>query len=382
MSTEEMKDIIRNGPAPIPKEDFVGAGSYELNLACSGHTSGAIPKGTYIIIIGDTDSGKTWVANNIFAEAAHNSNFENYRLISDRPERGVRFDVAYFFGQKTADRIEPPRRDKNGEEIHSETVEELFDHLKDAFEVGKPFIYVIDSIDALTTEDDEKKEEEERKARRKDKKKKKAGSDADAAMNDEPKVSGSYGVAAAKKISRRIKRICSKLAKTGSIFIVINQTRDNIGFGAKFKPKVRAGGNALIFYARLQMWMSVKEKIKKKVKGKSRKVGTVSKVEIKRNSFTGKERTIELRIDNSVGIDRIGSSIHYLVEEGHWEGGWNREHTKFMVTAPEFDFDGEKEDLAQLIIEKDREKDLRWLVGHVWKGIEKACQLKRKRYYD
>lgn len=73
------------------------------------------------------------------------------------------------------------------------------------------------------------------------------------------------------------------------------------------------------FYATLELWTSVKEKIKKVVRGKPRQLGIVASVQVKKNRLTGKESTVEVPFYHSCGIDDTGSCVDYLVEEGRWK---------------------------------------------------------------
>ena len=121
----------------------------------------------------------------------------------------------------------------------------------------------------------------------------------------------------AKINATNLRRFLTPLKKSGSILIIINQTRDNLGFG--FEKKTRSGGHALRFYANIEMWSSVKRKTSKTVRGKPRQLGVECKIQIKKNRITGRERTIFLPIYHSFGIDDIGSCIDYLLTEDYWK---------------------------------------------------------------
>jgi RecA/RadA recombinase len=221
---------------------------------------------------------------------------------------------------------------------------------------GKPFIRVLDSMDALTSEAEDEKFEEQKKARRK-------GNDA----------AGSYGDGKAKKNSSGIRRVLAALRRSGSILIIICQTRDNLGFG--FEKKTRSGGRALRFYATLELWSSIKGVISKNVLGKSRQIGIRCGIQVKKNRITGRIPPIEIPIYTSSGFDDTGSCVDYLIEEGHWS------ETKGKVTAPEFDFTGKPEKLIQMIEGGGWEKELHQLVSEIWYKIEKACTVERKPRY-
>ena len=340
------------GPQP---EEFVSTGSTLLNLACSGHPRRGFAAGYFYWLVGDSTSGKTFLALTCFAEAMRNRHFKNYRIILDQPERGALMDLSRFFGATVAERIEAPRPDGTP----SETIEDFYDHIDDALGIGKPFIYVLDSHDALFSEAEDETFHKQKTARRK-------GRDA----------AGSYGDGKAKKNSAGIRRLLPRLKKSGSILIMISQTRDNFNqFTARFNPKVAAGGRALKFYATVELWSSVREKIRKPVRGKNRTVGIVCRVDTKKNRFTGRDRTVEFPIYHTVGIDDVGGCVDWLVAEGHWK------EKAGVVDAREFHFKETPESVVKKIESIGAERELQDVVAGVWAEIEKGCTVERKPRY-
>lgn len=335
-------EVVRKG---------LSTGSTLLNLACSGQADVGFLPGTYVFLVGDSASGKSFLSLTCLAEAALNPSFKNYRFIYDNAENGALMDIGKFFGQETARRLETA--------TISNTLEGFFYNLDDAFTEARPFIYVLDSMDCLTTEEETDKFSEGKQASR-------AGKQA----------TGSYGTSKAKANSAGIRRIIPKLKDTGSILIIISQTRDNIGFGSQFNPKTRSGGHALRFYATLEIWSSIRVRIKKTVRGKERQLGIICKAEVKKNRLTGRERSVEIPILHSSGIDDLGSCCDYLIDEGHWsKSGVN-------VAAGEFDHKGSRDKLIAKIEDEGREQELRQLVVQVWTEIELASHVPRKRRYD
>lgn len=353
----KLKEKLQAKKQTKPVEGL-STGSTLLNLACSNNPNVGFTKGRYYFLVGDSSSGKSFLSMTCLAEASINPAFDNYRFIGDNPEDGLLMDKIRFFGKAVEDRLEPPAGTKDNPK-HSSTVEEFYYHVDDATAEGKPFIYILDSMDCLTTEDDQDKFKEQKKAHNKDK-----------------SVSGSYGTAKAKANSRNLSQIIPALRKSGSILIIISQTRDNIGFGAQFNPKTRSGGKALRFYATLEIWSSVKEHIKKVVKGKQRDIGIVSQLRIKKNRQTGREPVVDVNILHSVGIDDLGSMVGYLVEEKHWtqvKGG--------HINATELEVNLREEDLIKHIEENNLEKKLKQVVSQVWREIEEGCKVTRKPRY-
>lgn len=359
--SKNRKDILleTKEQRELRTEDFVSTGSTLLNCAISGHYERGFAKGKYYFIVGDSASGKTFLTLTCLAEAANNPSFDNHRFIYDNAEDGALMDVQRFFGKKVYKRLEfPAEGDVANESFFSSTIEEFYFNVDDAIKKGQPFIYILDSMDALSSEQEIDKFDETKTAHRK-------GND----------TAGSYGDGKAKKNSANLRRLLTPLRKTDSILIIVNQTRDNLGFG--FEKKTRSGGHALRFYATVELWSSVKGKIKKTVKGKSRQLGINCKVQIKKNRITGRERSIVIPIFHSFGIDDVGSCIDYLVDEGHWPTKGNMIHAEDLDHKP-----CSRNKLIKLVEENDQEYDLRDIVGETWNEIERASEVKRKKRYE
>lgn len=279
---------------------FLSTGSTLVNLACTNRPEGGFVKGNYFFFVGDSASGKTWLSLTCFAEANINSHFDDYRFIYDNGEaRSKLIDLERYFGAQTTERIEPPCWEGDKESA-SETVQEFYYNLKAALEEDQPCIYVLDSENSLTSQGEKKKGDEARKA-----------------FEQGKETAGSYGDGKAKVHSEQLRQMMRPLEDTGSILVMISQTRDNIN-PMSFETKTRSGGRALRFYAALEMWTAVKSKIYKTVKGTKRQIGINVEVRIKKNSITGRERSVVIPIYNGHGIDDVGSCVDYLLTEKHW----------------------------------------------------------------
>ncbi len=345
----------------LTRKNLLSSGSTLLNLACSNNPWGAFLKGHYYLLVGDSKAGKTWISMSCFAEAAHNKHFDDYRLIFDNPEDGALFDIAKFFGKATAKRVEAPaysgKIERGKVALCSKSIEEFYYYIDDAIQDGRPFIYVLDSMDSVGSEDDEKKWKKTKKAYRADK-----------------EIEGSYGTSKAKKNSENLHRLMTPLKESGSILLIVNQTRDNLGFG--HTKTTRSGGRALFFYSSVCTWSSVKESIRKTVRGKPRKIGSIVKIKIEKNRLTGREPTVEIPIYPNHGIDDVGSCVDYLISEGVF----TKSGTK--IKAEMFEFKGSASKLIRKIEEENLEKDLRKLTGITWNEIIEASGVKRKRRYE
>jgi len=348
-------------PSPSPElEGALSTGSTLLNLACTDTPHAGFLKGGYYYIVGDSASGKTWISLTCFAEACRNPNFKDYRLIFDDVEGGALMDIERYFGKTVAERMEPPRYRK-GEPVCSDTVESFYIHINRLLDEGRPFIYVLDSQDALTSLASIEKFREQQEAIEKGK-----------------EVVGFYTDGKAKYHSEHLRQVLSRIRKLGCILIIIGQTRDNLGIG--FEPKTRSGGRALRFYAHLEIWTSVASKIKRVVRGKERTVGVRCLAEVKKNRITGKvgkDRSVTIPIYYDLGIDDVGSCVEFLVSENYWK----KVEGKRVIQCPEINFEGTLESVISYIEENNLEPKLQELVGKVWNEIEEACSLNRKRRY-
>ena len=182
------------------------------------------------------------------------------------------------------------------------------------------------------------------------------------------KVAGSYGMAKAKQNSENLRRAMRGVRRTGSILLIISQTRDSL-YG-----KTRGGGRALRFYSTVEVWTKPVGKITKTVLGKEREVGTRVEFKTVKNRITGRLYSVELEIYPNLGIDDLGACVDYLVEEGKW-GIKDKTLTGTLVG------DGTREKVIKLIERRGLEGKVRELCGKVWAEVEAAMALKRKNRY-
>lgn len=365
MKAKELKKKLEE-PKKITQTDYsqgLSTGLTLLNKACSGRTTIGLLPGHFYLLVGGSRAGKTMLARKFFAEASINTIYDAYHFIDDNPERGALMDNVKFFGKRMATRMRPPNNRGS-----SKTLEEFYDNIDDAEKLNEPFMYLLDSEDALSSEAEVNKAKKDKNIRRKNK----------SGAEEEEKIKGSYGDGKAKKNSSGLRLAHNSLEATNSILIMIKQERDNIGNDAFFNPKTRSGGRALTFYASLEFWFSVRKKITKKVRGNTVVTGSILRIEIKKNRIAGRDRTIEVPFYPGYGFDDLGSCVNYLIKWEHWKGS----EDKGRVTAPEFDFDGSQEKLIQRIQNEGKEKDLKRIVSEVWDEVEESVLIKRKPLYE
>ena len=352
---------------PIEKNALLKTGCTVLDLAISGRRAGGFAKGHYFWMCGDSSSGKTFLTLTCLAEATLNKAFDNYRFIYDCPERGALMDFTKHFGSRMVKRLEEPGVDENGAPGCSMEIEDFYYNVDDALSKaekpgGTPFIYLLDSMDSLDSKYSERKFQEAKKAAR-------SGT----------KAKGDYGDGKAKINSTRLRRVVARLAKTGSILIILSQTRDNPAAGPFEEQQTVAGGKSLRFYATVQLWSSVGSRIKKTINKKEVQVGVHCRVKVKKNRLTGKERTVEFPIYYDTGIDDLGGMVDFLAYWGYWP------KNKTGIIDASVDFNGivkQRTALISWIEENDLRDDLEDVVEMAWADIERRLAVSRKSKYE
>jgi hypothetical protein len=280
--------------------------------------------------------------------------FDGYHLIYDDVEQACEFDISSLFGQVTVDRMESPEMDENGVPVYSCTVQDFHANIVGRIEKKEPFIYILDSLDALDSEEDRKKADDMIKAR-----------------NSGKEITGTYGMAKSKAMSWILRHVVSGIKTMESVLIIISQTRDNIS-PVSFVRKTRAGGRALEFYCTHELWLAVGKTIEKK----GLPIGVNTKIKITKNKLTGKKRTISMPLYYSYGLDDIGASIDWLISNGHWDkkGG--------KIDADDLGIFATKKKLIREIdsdIIKKRKLDS--ILAKAWKELEDSLLLNRKPKY-
>jgi RecA/RadA recombinase len=336
---------------------FVPTGSALLNLALSDRADGGFLTGRIVNIIGDSSSGKTFQAFTLLAETAYTPTFDDYLLIKDDSEEADEFALAKLFGQAVADRILPPSLDRENPG-NSHTMLDFQSNIRRLLKGDKPFIYVQDSFDSLTTEEELKHAAENQKAH-------------DAGKE----TKGTYGMNKAAQASVLLRLLAADIKRTQSLVIIISQTRDNID-PMSFQKRTRAGGKALYFYCSYEAWLAVAQKLSTKINDKNRNIGVISRIKITKNKFNGKVREVDLPIYYDYGTDDIGACVDFLIGEKHWSKNANG-----GIAADEFKTVSTRTKLISLIEGKGLTDRLHAITQKVWLEIEEKLKLGRKPKY-
>lgn len=268
-----------------------------------------IPAGKFINIVGDKSAGKTFLSNEFIANAYYKYG-DKFKWVYDDCESGYSFDTESMYGLE----IMPINPD---ERIHSENVEDAFCNIANfakSLKKSEFGIYVIDSLDGLTSyEQDERAEERLKKF-------------------DEGKKleKGTMGMGKQKYLSQEFcPELCSVIEKKNILVIIISQIRENID-PYSFEKFSRSGGKAIDFYAHTVLWLAGAKKILKKEVS----VGNVVKAKTTKSKTPRPFRECFFNFLYDYGLDDIGTNVDYLfdlrTEKGElntkskaikWEGG-------------------------------------------------------------
>jgi RecA/RadA recombinase len=258
-----------------------------LNLVIGAGITEGYPAGCIINVVGDKSVGKSFIACELIAAAKHK--YKELKWIYDDCESGFTFNTEYLYGVEIMpEDIQDRTRSRTVEQSYS-NVRTFADSLKKK-EMG---IYVIDSLDGLTSQELEKRGDERYEKHKK-------GKEFD---------KGTYQMAKQKFLSQEFfPHIAELIERKNILLVIISQTRDEIG--SFFKSQTRSGGKALDFYSHTALWLSVVTKIKKL----DRVVGVTVKAFTKKSKTPRPYRSCTFNLIFDYGLDNIGTSVYFLFD--------------------------------------------------------------------
>jgi len=179
-----------------------------------------------------------------------------------------------------------------------ENVEEAFyciDKFAKSLEKDEFGIYVLDSLDALTSEEQDKRAEERIDA-----------------IENEKEMKGTYGMGKAKYLSQEFfPQLCKTLENKNILLIIISQIRDNTDMFS-FEKYSRAGGKALDFYCYMVIWLSTAKRITAKYNGQEAIIGGTNKLKVTKGKVPRPYRECFYTYYYSYGIDNVATGVDYL----------------------------------------------------------------------
>lgn len=327
---------------------YLPTGCSLLNLVCSGKVEGGYKAGTVVRIIGGSDSGKSLLALTACAEL-HRVGGEHL-LFYDDAENAMEFPIQRFGLAESL--LNADGQNFMEDQSSSFTVEEFYFNIYDKLKEGKPFLYVLDSMDALdsATSVDAFEENKELFERGRD-------------------MKGAYGDGKASKNSQHLRKVKGMLKSTNSLLIMISQTRDNIGgYGA---AQITSGGRALKFYSCYQVWVSRKSDLTRVIDGETVKVGNLVRVKVDKNHATGCHFEFDMPVYFGYGIDDEITTILFLLQRKVW-----KKNGAFIDTNGFIDVKLSQRQLAEKIrADSDLKSKFNQLFFEAWTKMQESVVL-------
>ena len=257
---------------------FIPSGSILLDCVLGG----GWPLGRIANIVGDKSTGKTLLA----IEACNNfaRKFPKGKIWYRESEAAFDADYAQALGLP----LKRVRFGPRGLDSAWSTVEDVFEDLSKVIDkykgTGRPGLYIIDSLDALST---------------------RAGLKRD--------LGEGYRLDKPKLLSELFERTVGPIKETNLSVLIISQVRDRIGFVVGEKHR-RSGGRALDFYASQALWLTHIKTLKRTVHGQKRAWGIRILAQTKKNKITTSFQNCEFTVRFRYGIDDVPSALQYLAE--------------------------------------------------------------------
>lgn len=339
----------------IEERPYFYTGSDVIDLVVGGGKMG-FPAGKIINIVGDKSAGKSFLCCEIIAAAKHKYK-DSFVWAYDDAESGFSFNTEKLYGFE----IMSEDIDKR---FKSKTVEDMSCNVRKFLKSISPDqvgIYVLDSLDGLSSEELEDRADKRQKAFEK----------------DEEFSEGSYQMASAKFLSQEFFRTCTDdIQDKNCLFIVVSQLRENVGAGL-YAPKFkRAGGKAMDFYCHTVLWLTTLEKIEKK----GRAIGVVINAETKKSKTARPFREGTCTVLFDYGIDNIGSNLDFLFDLRGKRG-------ELLKSAKAIEWNEgmepmTRDELITYIETNKLRKELRQRVIDKWDAIEAEIAVKRPGKYE
>jgi len=286
MGVKEQIDRIERGEHMSGQDDSrsISTGSELLDLIIGGGGWG--PFGKVVNIIGDSSSGKTFVA----CEAI----YQGKKILKDKlkiryndAESGFNFNTMDLYGYSMTDYL-----------TQTPTIESFASDLQQFCKTinvakGEYGIYVVDSFDGLASDADieefDKRLDAHEKGKTYDK--------------------GSYDMSKQKFSSKLFRTLSQTIESSNVLLIIISQIRDNIGvsFGQQWKI---SGGQALKFYSTIRLFLQSVDKFIVE----DRQIGyTVKCTGMKvRSKHPYREAIVNILFE--YGLDNVSTNIDYIYD--------------------------------------------------------------------
>lgn len=318
---------------------FIPSGCSLLDLVVSGGTGGAYALGRMFNIIGDKSTGKTLLAIEACANFARN--YPKGKIYYREAESAFDKSYAGALGMPLS-RVEFVEKSQK-----FDTVEDFYHDLKakcaEARKKKVPALYIVDSLDALSTEIDMGRVFGEQTYR-----------------TDKPAMMGEL-----------FRKLIREVEAAEMCLIIISQVRANIG--ARFGDKTsRSGGKALDFYASAVLKLAHLKTLVQTRTGVKRATAVRIKAKCTKNKLALPFRECEFTIRFGYGVEDYEASLEWLIAVKRTKDlGLNKKQAEELLEES-VEWDSDK--LGALRAEMEP------VIAAVWQDIETDFLPSRKKY--
>jgi len=344
------------------KPIYFTTGHILLDLVVGGGTKAGYGMGFPVGVArdhGPSGASKSFKATELIAANYHKYG-DKFKWRYCDPENGNTIDSVSLYG---FDMFPPPKKGDRPvvtAEDWDWDLNRWLDTLKpEEDEVG---IYVLDSLDSLSSLDTEKRKDERRSAYDKDKEFK----------------DGTYGMGQAKFLSQEFFRgLTARLVEKNALLYIVSQERTNVNAGL-YGPKFTvSGGEAVTFYETVRL----RSKLKQKDEIKDRVVSVVIEATAEKTRHPFPFRKTYVTIHFTYGVDSMADEIDFLFDFRTPTGDLKK--SKSGDVTGEWD-EGKpmtRDELIKFIPENGHRKELRKRCIDKWNEIEDSIAVKRPAKY-
>ena len=314
---------------------FISSGSTNLNLALTNSVEFGYPVGKIINLVGDKQIGKSLLCLEAMMYIYHVLRKKyDIKMIYNDAESAINMENAKQIGVPV----------EAIEWRQSPTIEHWYEDLNKEIESSDKYdlvIYVMDSLDSISTEEELEQDFNQK----------------------------SYNMIKQKKMSELFRKLTQKINKKNMLLVIVSQIRDDIGvvFG---ETKRRSGGKALDFYAYQIVWLYNKGPMK----DGDITTGIEIKANVKKNRVWKPFRIANFNILFEYGIDDLGSMVDYLIDKKFYLKSGNGKISYGENTYA-------KEAFIQFISNNNKEQEVKDAVKQVWDKLEEDAKVVRKPKY-
>ena len=247
------------------------------------------PAGKIIRVCGDKSTGKTFICNEFIANAYWTYG-KKFKWMYADCERGYSFDTQPLYGFD----VWTPESDA------PENVEEAFyciNKFAESLKSDEFGIYVLDSLDALTSDEQDKRAEERLDAIEKGK-----------------EMKGTYGMGKAKYLSQEFfPQLCKVIEDKNILLIIVSQIRDNTDMFSYEKYSV-SGGKAFDFYCYMTFWLATAKKYTYNEGDNEVILGGTNVLKVTKGKVPRPYRKCFYTYYFARGIDNVETGVDYLFD--------------------------------------------------------------------